>query len=209
MRPDERWGLLLVEVQGQWTRPGLYHALIRRQLESRRVLDNIEALARGARASGAPVVHAPLVLDPAAKRGWLAHLTFGRVFTRGTWKAEIPSRFVEPADEVVRGRCAFDAFEGSDLEAVLRRLEIARVYLCGFTTDQCVARTMRTALSKGFDAHVVTDGTATLAGFQQRRAELAFAPRASTAAEVLSLLATTSAWNCQFDSGAAPASRCR
>lgn len=193
MRDADGSALVLVEVQGQWTSPGLYHALVRRQLEGRRVLENIEALAGAARAAGVPVVHAPLVVDPAARRGWLAHVTFGRVFTRGTWRARIPARFTAPGDPVVRGRTGFDAFADSDLEAVLRRAGAARLWLCGFTTDQCVARTLRTALSRGFDAHLVADGTATFAASLQRRAERRLAGRVTTTAELVARLRAAAA----------------
>ena len=78
---------------------------------------------------------------------------------------------------MIRGRTGFDAFIDSDLESVLRELSADRVLIGGFVTDQCVAKTFRTALAKGFDARVVPAITATLLPVMQRRAERRFAGR--------------------------------
>jgi nicotinamidase-related amidase len=173
----DRSAILLVEFQNQWTLRGPYHRLIRDQLATRRVLANAQALVRGARERGVAIVHAPLVIDPLRKRGWLAHASAGRLFTRGTWKAEITDGLFRPGDHVVRDRYAFDAFAATDLETTLRALAVTHLFVGGFTTDQCVARTLRTAVEKGFDAHLVSDCTATFGPWFQRRVEREFASR--------------------------------
>jgi len=169
--------LVLVEFQNQWTEPGLYHALIRRQLQSRRVLENTRWLVEHARVRGVTIIHAPLVIDPENKRGWLAHLTFGKVFTKGAQKSRIMSGLYQDTDLVVEGRYAFDAFVGSNLEELLRSRSVQTVFLGGFTTDQCVAKTLRTAVAKGFDAYMVSDCTATMSRFFQRKTEREFGER--------------------------------
>lgn len=88
----------------------------------------------------------------------------------------------------MRGRYAFDGFVGSDLEVILRRAGTQTVYFCGFATDQCVARTVRTAIDKGFDARLVADCTATFAGWLQRRAEARLRERVVTSSSVLAAL---------------------
>ena len=182
--------IVLVEFQNQWTEKGLYHRLIKRQLRSKNVLENTRTLVREARESGVKIIHAPLVIDPEKKRGWLAHLTFGGVFTKDTWKSEFTEGVYEEGDLVVEGRYTFDAFTGSNLEQLLRDNQIERIFLCGFTTDQCVAKTMRTALNKGFDSFLVSDCTATLNGFLQRRTESSFRGRVVDSREVLDVIVT-------------------
>lgn len=54
-------------------------------------------------------------------------------------------------DILVTGRYAFDAFVGSNLDHILEQNSVEDLFLCGFTTDRCVAKTMRTALEKGFN----------------------------------------------------------
>lgn len=170
--------LLLIEFQKQWTDPpGLYHRLIDRELRRNNVIENATLITATARAAGVPVVHAPLVVDRRDLRGTFATLTRGRVFTAGGRGAEITDAVYEESDTVIRGRTGFDAFIDSDLESVLRELSADRVLIGGFVTDQCVAKTFRTALAKGFDARVVPAITATLMPVMQRRAERRFAGR--------------------------------
>ena len=183
--------VVLVEFQNQWTERGLYHRLIRGKLESRNVLENTRILVREARKNGIKIIHAPLVIDPERKKGWLAHLTSGRVFTKNTWKSEFTEGVYEEGDLVVEGRHAFDAFAGSNLEQLLRDNQIETVFLCGFTTDQCVAKTMKTALKKGFRSFLVSDCTATLNDFLQRRTEKSFQEKVVSSRELLDIIGRT------------------
>lgn len=137
-------------------------------------MQNSQALVKKTRSKGFKIIHAPLIIDPKNKKGWLAYLTFGNVFTRGTWKSELSEGFYEEKDHVVKGRYAFDAFIGSDLENILRENNVKNLFLCGFTTDQCVAKTMRTAIEKGFNCCLVSDCTATMNRFFQWKTERKF-----------------------------------
>jgi len=169
-----RSAVVLIEFQNQWTAKGLYHWLIKGQLRSRKVLANTITLVAEARKKGVKIIHAPLIIDPAHKKGWLAWLTFGKVFTKGTLKAEIMEGLFKEGDILVTGRYAFDAFVGSDLEQVIADNDIESLYICGFTTDQCIAKTMRTAVKKGIDSYLVSDCTATMNGFFQWKTERKF-----------------------------------
>lgn len=167
--------LVLIEFQKQWTERGLYHHLVKRQLDTRHVVATARRVAETARREGVVVIHAPLVIDPEWKRGLLAHLTFGRVFTKGTPRAEFTEGIFEESDLVVRGRTGFDAFAGTDLEQLLHENGIEEVYFGGLTTDQCVVRTLRTALEMGLRSYLVPEITATFSGWLQRRSEKRFA----------------------------------
>ncbi len=170
----DRSAIVLIEFQKQWTEKGLYYWLIKGQLNKRNVMQNSQALVKKARSKGFKIIHAPLIIDPKNKKGWLAYLTFGNVFTRGIWKSELSEGFYEEKDHVVKGRYAFDAFIGSDLENILRENNVKNLFLCGFTTDQCVVKTMRTAIEKGFNCYLVSDCTATMNRFFQWKTERKF-----------------------------------
>jgi len=163
--------VVLIEFQNQWTGKGLYNWLIKGQLTSRNVLANTLTLIDEARKKGVKIIHAPLIIDPENKRGWLAWLTFGKVFTKGTRKAKIMEGLFKEGDTLVTGRYAFDAFVGSDLEEMIEDNDIETLFICGFTTDQCVAKTMRTAIKKGINSYLVSDCTATMNGFFQWKTE--------------------------------------
>jgi len=185
----QKTALVLVEFQKQWTAPGLYNALIGRELRRRNVMENAEALARAARASGITVIHAPLVIDPKHKRGLFAWLSMGLVFRKGTTRAELDERVFGTDDLIAKGRYAFDAFIGSDLEELLRANGIKTVFLAGFTTDQCVAKTMKTAMRKNFDAYLVADCCATIAGSLHQATERRFNGRVLTTDALLTYFA--------------------
>lgn len=173
----QKTAILLIEFQKQWTQKGLYHRLIKGQLDKRGVLENTKKLVDLARDKGVKIIHAPLIIDPENKKGLLAFLTLGKVFTKGTWKSEISDGLFSDGDLLVKGRYAFDAFVGSDLEDILRQNGIETVFVCGFTTDQCVAKTINTMIKKGFNAYLVSDCAATLNDFFQKKAEKKFADR--------------------------------
>ena len=177
--------VVLIEFQNQWTDKGLYHWLIKGQLTSRNVLANTINLVDEARKKGVKIIHAPLIIDPENKKGWLAWLTFGKVFTKGTWKAEIMEGLFKEGDILVTGRYVFDAFVGSDLEQVIEDNGIETLLICGFTTDQCIAKTMRTAIKKGVGSYLVSDCTATMHGFFQWKTERKFRGQAVSYREIL------------------------
>lgn len=185
---NNKSAVVLIEFQNQWTESGLYHTLIKGQLHARGVIDNARRLVRKSREHGIRIIHAPLVIDPRNKRGWFAHLTLGKVFTRGSRKAQITTGLHENGDLVVEGRYAFDAFVGSNLEELLLSSQADTLYLAGFTTDQCVAKTLRTAIRKGFEGHLISDCTATLNGMLQRKTEHEFRQQVVTSAEILDLV---------------------
>ena len=153
----DRSAIVLIEFQNQWTGKGLYHSLIKAQLTSRNVPANTITFVDEARKKGIKIIHAPLIIDPENKKGWLAWLTFGKVFTKDTWKAEISEGLFKEGDILVTGRYAFDAFVGSDLEQAIEEKSIKNLFICGFTTDQCIAKTMGTAIKKGIDSYLVSD----------------------------------------------------
>ncbi|VAV91190.1 hypothetical protein MNBD_ACTINO02-1031, partial [hydrothermal vent metagenome] len=77
-------------------------------------------------------------------------------------------------DVVVQGRTHFDAFAGTDLEQLLVEQGAEQVFFGGLTTDQCVARTLGTALRIGIDGYLVPEITATFCGYLQQRTERRF-----------------------------------
>lgn len=180
--------LVLVEFQKQWTEKGLFNWLIKHQLDSRNVIRNTQHLVAKARKNGIMVIHAPLVVDTHNKKGWLAHLTFGQIFTKDTWKAEIVPGLFDEDDPVAQREYynlkAFDAFFESRLDQILKNHTIKNLFICGFATDQCPVKTLRTALSKGFNPYLVSDCTATFNGFFQRMAERKHSERIVTSHDI-------------------------
>lgn len=177
--------IVLIEFQKQWTEKGILHNKIKKELEGRSILENTRNLVSKSREYGIKIIHAPLIINPKKKKGWYARLTFGKFFTKDTWKSQMTPGLYKEGDTIVKGRYSFDAFVGSDLEESLKINQINTLYLCGFTTNQCIRRTMNTALKKGFTAFFLTDCTAAFNEKKQRKIENLFQTRKMTSKEFL------------------------
>jgi len=94
-------------------------------------------------------------------------------------------KLFKDGDTLVTGRYAFDDFVGSDLEQVIEDNDIKTLLICRFTTDQCVAKTMRTAIKKRINSYLVSDCTATMNGFFQWKTKRKFRGKIVTYVDVL------------------------
>ncbi len=183
----ENMAIVLIEFQKTWTEKGIFHRIIKREYEQRKVLDHTKALASEARSEGIPIIQAPLILD---KKSTYYHKTpfparlFKR-FTKGTWKAEFTDGICEDSDLIIEGRYGFDACEGSNLEAMLKKHRIKRVFVAGFTTDHCVKETMNSLIHKGFECYMLADCTAAKNNRVQKKTESEF--RIITSKELIKL----------------------
>lgn len=153
--------IVLLEFQNQWTKPGLFNKLVRRELKRQNVIANTVSLLKAARDKNIPILQAPLWVDSKNLKGLYAHMTRGLFFNKDTEHGKIDPDIMTSSDIVIKGRTAFDAFTGSELDEVLAPYKDRRILFAGFATDQCVLKTIRTALSLGYDAHLIADCSAT------------------------------------------------
>ena len=104
---------------------------------------------------------------------------------------EIPGFFQAP-EEPVRGLLAHaSAFNASDIDRVLRNLEVRTLIAAGVGTDVCVESTARDAVDRGFNCIIVQDACATLDECSHDAALLAFAKwfgKVATTREVIARL---------------------
>ncbi len=110
------------------------------------VVANIASLVEKARAEQVPVVWVQHSDDnmPRGTDGWLI-------------VAELVPAESEPLIEKHYG----DAFEDTDLEAVLAEVGAGRLLVVGAETDQCVRSTLHGALVRGYDTTLVKDAHTT------------------------------------------------
>ena len=110
------------------------------------VVANIATLVDKARASEVDVV-------------WVQHN--GENLPRGSdeWEyvPELPQRDGEPVVHKAYG----DSFEETDLEAVLAERGVGRLLVAGAQTDECVRSTLHGAITRGYDATLVSDAHTT------------------------------------------------
>jgi len=166
-----RTALLIIDMQRDFLEPGGFGALLGNDVSLlRHTIAPCRALLAAARRAGLTIIHtreghrADLTDAPAAKlrRG---HLEIGigdpgpmgRVLVRGEPGHEIiPELAPEPGEPVI-DKPGKGAFYATDLELILKDLDIATLIVCGVTTEVCVHTTVRQANDRGFECLVPAD----------------------------------------------------
>ena len=70
-----------------------------------------------------------------------------------------------PDDYYVKKR-RYSAFFGTDLDLLLRELEVKRLYVCGVATNICVLHSAGDAVLRGYDVTVIRDCTKALSDYE-------------------------------------------
>lgn len=110
------------------------------------VLANISTLVARARESGTDVV-------------WIQHNSDELQTGSEAWAfvPELPRLDTEPLVQKAYG----DAFEDTELEDVLAARSVGRLVVSGAQTDACIRSTLHGALTRGYDATLVSDAHTT------------------------------------------------
>ena len=110
------------------------------------VVGRIADLVDRARAGDVPVV-------------WVQHNSREFVAETDAWRI-VPELQPADGDPLVQKRYG-DSFEGTDLEAILDRLGVGKLVVCGAQTDACVRSTIHGAFTRGYDTTLVADAHTT------------------------------------------------
>jgi len=129
--------LLVIDVQ---------NGVVREAYDRDAVVANVATLIDKARAAGVAVVWVQHSSDdlPPDSEGW----QFVPELKRAEGEALVPKRYA-------------DAFEDTDLEAVLAERGAGRLVLSGAQTDECIRSTLHGAIVRGYDALLVADAHTT------------------------------------------------
>lgn len=131
----------------------------------------ISALLQGFRERGGQVIHLRLGsqfedyrdLDPRLRR-WVRTVEeksgMDGLFWAGNPDYAIRDELLPEADEVVVDKTTFGAFNGSDIDEVLRARDIRNLVFTGISTNCCVESTVRDAAERGYGCVVVDEATA-------------------------------------------------
>jgi len=110
------------------------------------VVATVAALVEKARAAGVPVV-------------WAQHHSDELPRESDAWR--YVGELVRADAEPLVHKAYADAFEATDLEAVLASLGVGRLYVAGAQTDECIRSTLHGAIVRGYDATLVADAHTT------------------------------------------------
>ncbi|MFH1033339.1 MAG: isochorismatase family cysteine hydrolase [Pseudomonadota bacterium] len=129
------------------------------------IVDQVNALAEGARQKGWPVVYATDSFLPgdAIFRGRMSEHSL-----RGTAGAEVSSLLERQPQDVWLPKRRLSSFFKTDLDQTLRLWRVERVAVCGLMTPYCVLMTALDAVSLDFQAVIVEDACASFSDAQQR-----------------------------------------
>lgn len=111
------------------------------------VLGTVRALVDRARQASVPVV-------------WVRH--GDDELKAGSHEWQIVPELVPAPGEAIVEKSYRDAFEGTDMEAVLSRLGVGKLIVTGAETDMCVRSTLHGALARGYGAVLVGDAHTTI-----------------------------------------------
>jgi nicotinamidase-related amidase len=129
--------LLVIDVQ---------NGVVAQAHERAAVLDNIKSLVDRARAEHVPVV-------------WVQHAS--DELPQGSEQWEIVPDLPRQDEEALVHKEFGDSFEDTTLESVLSTLGVGRLVVTGAQTDACVRSTLHGALTRGYDAMLVSDAHTT------------------------------------------------
>lgn len=146
--------------------------------EADRLLQNALRLLHDARRSGIPVVHIQHCGEP------------GKAFAEGAPGWPILPAVSPLSEEPLVLKRARNAFEGTDLDEVLRRLGARRIIVAGLQSELCVAATCRGALKLGYEVRLARDGHSTWPDLTRTANEIIAGENEALAAEGAVLLTT-------------------
>jgi nicotinamidase-related amidase len=163
--PGRRAALVISECQQAQTLDELRGVRddLARSLAQRGVLSAIGKLAREFRDHGLPVVHGHMVPDP-QWQGFGVNCVLAGVLKRtdvlkeGHRGAEPnPDLLPEPGDLVVRRRIGFTMFHGTELDQLLRNLDVGTVVLAGVSLNVALLGSAIEAANLGYQVVLPTD----------------------------------------------------
>ena len=111
------------------------------------VVANITVLVDKARAANVPVV-------------WVQHSDDNNLPRDSEGWQYVPELKQDESEQVVHKRYP-DAFEETDLEAVLAGRQVGRLVVSGAQTDECIRSTLHGAIVRGYDVTLVEDAHTT------------------------------------------------
>ncbi len=132
-----RTALVVIDVQ---------HDVVADAYDREAVVANIAGLVDRAREQGVPVV-------------WVQHAGEGMEQGSAGW-AYVPELVRQPSEPLVAKNFG-DAFEDTDLEAVLAEASVGRLVVAGAETDACIRSTVHGAFTRGYDVTLVSDAHTT------------------------------------------------
>jgi nicotinamidase-related amidase len=92
----------------------------------------------------------------------VGHQRLGLHAPPGSKEAEFLPEVKPKGDEIVINKTASGVFNSTNLDYILRNMNIDSLYVCGVYTNECVSTTVRDACDRGFHTTLINDACATV-----------------------------------------------
>lgn len=134
------------------------------------VVAECAALLTDARSQGLPIIYTRQIsrpdgadATPSMRRlaATLPDPVDNAVAGDGAWGSQVLDAVAPEAGDIVIEKLRWDAFYATELDSVLRNLDVNRLVIAGLQTNVCVETTTRTALMKNFEVAVPEDAVST------------------------------------------------
>jgi nicotinamidase-related amidase len=129
------------------------------------LLTALATAAAAARSAGVPVIFVRVAFRPGSPEISVRNRTFSAVAAAGGMGDDDPATQIHPAvtpqpNDILVTKKRVSAFAGSDLDVVLRSLNVDSLVLAGIATSGVVLSTLRQAADLDFELTVLRDGCA-------------------------------------------------
>lgn len=152
----EKPAVLIVDMQKGFLREEVYPGF---NATVTGIISSIKKLVEHAHRLGIPVVHTAVVHHPYNYPRFARSKPFGANASEDD-VAIIDDVKPSPQDFVVK-KCRYNGFESTELEILLRNIQVDTLLVAGIATEVCVESTVRGALDRDFKVIVLEDCTAT------------------------------------------------
>jgi len=122
------------------------------------IIPAVKVYIEKARGEGLPVIY---VCD-AHRKGDRELQDWGEHAMEGSWGAQVVDELKPEEGDIIIGKHTYSAFYNTELEQILRKLDVDEVMVTGTVTDICVYHTVADAYFRGFKIVVPRDGVAAL-----------------------------------------------
>jgi ureidoacrylate peracid hydrolase len=154
--------LLIIDVQNYCVGKKAETSEYFRQSFRETVLPNIRRLQLACRRGGIEVVYS--VIENMTRDGRDRSLDYkisGIDVAHGSWDARVVDEIAPGDDEMVFRKTSSSVFISTNIDYVLRNLEVRSLIVAGMMTDQCVESAVRDACDLGYLVTLVTDACTT------------------------------------------------
>jgi ureidoacrylate peracid hydrolase len=126
------------------------------------VLPNIARLQKICRKAGSEVMYTVIesLTSDGRERGLDYKISGFLVPKESPW-AKVPEKVKPLSDEIIIPKGSSSVFNSTNIDYILRNLEVDYLVMSGLVTDQCVETAVRDACDRGFLVTLVTDACAT------------------------------------------------